>query len=79
MNKKYKEYSPAQARLVYTLSEPDWQWGGENTAHFSFRSLNGDGTGVNNLATQDFTYRVISEYLEASYATLAMCGPLRIC
>ena len=36
VEQKVQEYSPAQARLVYTLSEPDWQWGGENTAHFSF-------------------------------------------
>lgn len=60
VEQKVQEYSPAQARLVYTLSEPDWQWGGENTAHFSFRSLNGDGTWSEQFSTQDFTYRVIS-------------------
>ena len=25
VEQKVQEYSPAQARLVYTLSEPDWQ------------------------------------------------------
>lgn len=60
VEQKVQEYSPAQARLVYTLSEPDWQWGGENTAHFSFRSLNGDGTWSEQFSTRDFTYRVIS-------------------
>lgn len=60
VEQKVQEYSPGQARLVYTLSEPDWQWGGENTAHFSFRSLNGDGTWSEQFSTQDFTYRVIS-------------------
>ncbi|OTP26982.1 BppU family phage baseplate upper protein [Enterococcus mundtii] len=60
VEQKVQEYSPSQARLVYTLSEPDWQWGGENTAHFSFRSLNGDGTWSEQFSTQDFTYRVIS-------------------
>lgn len=60
VEQKVQEYSPAQARLVYTLSEPDWQWGGENTAHFSFRSLKGDGTWSEQFSTQDFTYRVIS-------------------
>lgn len=60
VEQKVQEYSPSQARFVYTLSEPDWQWGGENTAHFSFRSLNGDGTWSEQFSTQDFTYRVIS-------------------
>lgn len=60
VEQKVQEYSPAQARLIYTLSEPDWQWGGENTAHFSFRSLNGDGTWSEQFSTQDFNYRVIS-------------------
>lgn len=60
VEQKVQEYSPSQARLVYTLSEPDWQWVGENTAHFSFRSLNGDGTWSEQFSTQDFTYRVIS-------------------
>jgi hypothetical protein len=60
VEQKVQNFSASQARLIYTLSEPDWQWGGENTAHFSFRSLNGDGTWTEQFSTQDFNYRVIS-------------------
>lgn len=59
IEQKVQEYDGTQGRLVYTLSEPDWQWGGENIAHFSFRSLNGDGTWSEQFSTQDFTYRVV--------------------
>lgn len=59
IEQKVQKYSPAQGRLEYTLSEPDWQWGGENTAHFSFRTLNGDGTWSEQFSTLDFTYRVV--------------------
>ncbi|AUB52981.1 hypothetical protein EM4838_08225 [Enterococcus mundtii] len=60
IEQKVQKYSPAQGRLEYTLSEPDWQWGGENTAHFSFRTLNGDGTWSEQFSTLDFSYRVVS-------------------
>lgn len=60
VEQRVQEVSPSQGRLIYTLSEPDWQWGGENTAHFSFRSLNGDGTWSEQFSTQDFNYRVMS-------------------
>ncbi|MFB8449545.1 BppU family phage baseplate upper protein [Enterococcus thailandicus] len=60
VEQKVQSYFPSKGRLIYMMSEPDWQWGGMNTAHFSFRSLSSDGTWNEQFSTQDFTYRVLS-------------------
>lgn len=46
-------------RVEYTLDEQDMQWIGRNTAYFSFRQLNSDGTYDEAFSTRDFDYYVL--------------------